>query len=41
MGIYDDLLALNAAAVKKLDDEILAELGLERETRTSIRLKKK
>ena len=41
MGIYNDLLALNAAAVKKLAPEVLAELGVERETRTQVRLRKK
>jgi CRISPR/Cas system-associated exonuclease Cas4 (RecB family) len=40
-GIYDDLLALDAAAVKRLDEALLAELGVEREKRTQVRLRKK
>lgn len=40
-GLYEDLLSLDAAAVKRLDDTVLAELGLEKETRFQVRLRKK
>jgi hypothetical protein len=41
MGLYDDLLVLDAAAVKRLDEALLAELGVEREKRTRVWLRKK
>jgi RecB family exonuclease len=40
-GLYADLLSLDAAAVKRLDEALLEELGLERETKTQVRLKRR
>jgi len=40
-GLYDQLLSLDAAAVKRLDEVTLEELGLQRETRSQVRLKKR
>ena len=38
LGVYDDLLTLDAFAVKKLDDATIEKLGLEKEERFNVRL---
>ncbi len=40
-GLYADLLSLDAAAVKRLDEALLEELGLERTTKAQVRLKRR
>ena len=40
-GLYDDVLSLDANAVKRLDDATLEELGLEREVKRQVRLGRK
>lgn len=40
-GLYDDMLSLDANAVKRLDDATLKELGLEREVKRQVRLGRK